>query len=326
MPVIIFGGSGFIGTHLIDRLLIKDPSNKIFNCDLVDKKRLINCIYKKCDVRTKIKINIENSADSIIYNLAAVHKTPGHYDYEYFETNILGAENVCNFARENKINTLIFTSSIATYRASEEIKFENSLPMPNTPYGISKLIAEEIHKRWQVEDPENRKLIILRPGVVFGKGEKGNLTRLYQSLKKRMFVYPGRHDTKKACIYVKDLVRIMLEIDKNKHSGIYIYNMCYQEPHTIKEIISTICDVTGVPKPFGKVPAWILKSSASMFSNIGKITGKQFLGIHPDRITKLMLSTNISGEKLTNSNYHLQYSLSEAINDWFTDCDFQGLF
>ncbi len=101
----------------------------------------------------------------------AIHKTPGHNDYEYFETNIKGADNICNYARENKINTIFFTSSIAPYGAFENLKEETSLPMPNTPYGISKLVVEEIYKRWQAEDLLNRRLIILCPGVVFGKGE-----------------------------------------------------------------------------------------------------------------------------------------------------------
>lgn len=54
--------------------------------------------------------------------------------------------------------------------------------MPNTPYGISKLVAEKIHEVWQAKD-KSRELTIVRPGIVYGKGEHGNMTRLYWSQK-----------------------------------------------------------------------------------------------------------------------------------------------
>ena len=61
---------------------------------------------------------------TVVFNFAAVHRTPGHPDYAYFETNIKGAENVCNFATAHGINHIVFTSSIAPYGASEEQKTE----------------------------------------------------------------------------------------------------------------------------------------------------------------------------------------------------------
>lgn len=119
------------------------------------------------------------TSEDIIFNFAAVHRTPGHEDYEYFETNIKRAENVTNFAVKYGIKKIVFTSSIAPYGAAEELKSETTLATPNTAYGISKLVAEKIHMIWQNGDIENRQLTIVRPGVVFGKGENGNFTRLY---------------------------------------------------------------------------------------------------------------------------------------------------
>jgi nucleoside-diphosphate-sugar epimerase len=305
MESIIFGGRGFIGTHLD-----KNMKESIIY-DLKDSH--------KNDIRYEIQIELEKSPFKKIFNLAAVHKTPGHQNHEYFETNIKGAENVCEFARENKINTIVFTSSIAPYGASEYLKTEESLPMPNTPYGISKLVAEEIHKRWQAEDPQNRKLIIVRPGVVFGKGEGGNFTRLYQSLKKHMFFYPGRKDTRKAAIYVKDLVRLMIEMVEKEAPGVHLFNMCYPEPHTIEEIVHTISRVTGVSANIPLIPGWALKTAAAGVYGSGRLFGKKIMGIHPDRVKKLMISTNISGKKLQDAGYQLNYSLEEAIADWYND-------
>jgi len=261
-----------------------------------------------------------------VFNLAAIHKTPGHKYHEYFETNINGAENVCAFARLNKVKTIVFTSSIAPYAATEVEKTETVLPMPNTPYGISKLVAEEIHKRWQAEKSDERKLIIVRPGVVFGQNEGGNFTRLYRAMKSGRFFYPGRKDTKKAAIYVKDLVRLMVEMAEKEEPGVHIYNTVYAPCYTIEEICKTMAKVTDAKEPKLTVPAGVLKMAASTIHLFGKVIGKSFDGIHPDRVKKLMVSTNINGQKLLNHGYKMEYSLEEAISDWWNDCNQKGLY
>lgn len=115
MNYIIFGGSGFIGTHLIH--LLKDeclkPGDKIYDLDIVmpgeegvvpgivEKNEGVE--YIRLDVRQAIEFDFEPTKDDIIFNLAAVHRTPGHPDHAYFETNIRGAENVTAFAEKHNI-------------------------------------------------------------------------------------------------------------------------------------------------------------------------------------------------------------------------------
>ena len=312
---IIFGASGFIGSHLIKML-----GTDSINFDLIQKGKT----SKLYDIRESID-RVENNI-SVVFNLAAIHKTPGHKYHEYFETNINGAENVCAFARLNKVKTIVFTSSIAPYAATEVEKTETVLPMPNTPYGISKLVAEEIHKRWQAEKSDERKLIIVRPGVVFGQNEGGNFTRLYRAMKSGRFFYPGRKDTKKAAIYVKDLVRLMVEMAEKEEPGVHIYNTVYAPCYTIEEICKTMAKVTDAKEPKLTVPAGVLKMAASTIHLFGKVIGKSFDGIHPDRVKKLMVSTNINGQKLLNHGYKMVYSLEEAISDWWNDCNQKGLY
>ncbi|CAM3757329.1 NAD(P)-dependent oxidoreductase [Mucilaginibacter galii] len=319
MNYLIFGGAGFIGSHLTKYISAQQINGNVLSYDIAAKA---HNEFTYLDVRKPISIDLPDLSGSVIYNLAAVHTTPGHADKEYFETNILGAENICNFARQNHINTIIFTSSIAPYGPSEDLKSETTMPMPNTPYGISKLTAEYIHKVWQAEDPANRKLFIVRPGVVFGKQEGGNFTRLYQSMKKGFFFYPGRKDTTKAAVYVKDVVRILYEASANNTSkGVDTYNLTYYPAPTIQEICEIMAEVTKVNKPQILVPAPLLKLAASTLYYTGSIIGKKINGIHPDRVKKLMISTNISGKKLSESQFHLKYSLREAIDDWFNDCN-----
>ena len=328
MNYLIFGGEGFIGSHLVEYLNkeLGASYNSIFSLDIAEKQKNRQCNFIYCDVREDIHLEIPNLRESIIFNLAAVHTTPGHPDHEYFETNIYGAEKITSFAEKNGIEQISFTSSIAPYGASEDEKTEQTLPMPNTPYGISKYVAENIHRIWQAKDAQNRKLVIVRSGVVFGRGEGGNYTRLFNSMKKGFFFYPGRKDTIKACIYVKDVVRILYETLQKSETNLTLLNLTYYPAPDIERICGEIASVTSVKKPTLLIPAWLMMFAAKSIHLTGSLLGLKFSGIHPDRIKKVMISTNINGEKLSKSTLKLKYTLREAIVDWQKDCDGGGLF
>lgn len=340
MNYIIFGGSGFIGTHLIKLLKAEylKEGDKIYDLDIVMPgeegvvpgvvEKIDGVEYVRLDVREPIKFDFDPTPNDIIFNLAAVHRTPGHPDYAYFETNIKGAENVTAFAEKYSIKKILFTSSIAPYGAAEELKEETTLPTPNTPYGISKLVAEKIHMIWQAkgegdEKGNKRELTIVRPGIVYGKGEHGNMTRLYKGQKGHYFVYTGRKDTIKACIYVKELCRFfayrMIEKD---FPGVDIYNCTFEPAYNIQQICETMQKATGLKRHIPLIPGGLLMTVATI---VGPLGGKK-LGIHPARVKKLMISTNICGKKLAASGYKFHYTLEESFRDWFEDCNREGLF
>lgn len=309
---IIFGGCGFIGTHTANLLREKYPDAKVYIADLLaDGSEFL----RRVDVRQEISMSGEFGKDTLIFNFAAIHRTPGHPDHAYFETNIRGAENVCDFARKHGINNIVFTSSIAPYGAAEDLKSEDTLPTPNTPYGISKLVAEKIHREWAAESAD-RRLSIVRPGIVFGTGEHGNMTRLYKGLKSHKFAYAGRKDTIKACIYVKDLARVMLAMAENEQAGrIQLHNCCYYPSFTIEQICKTMLKATGMRRWIPFIPRKPMMAAATVCGIFGGLG----LGICPARVKKLMVSTNINGYKLS-QNYPLSYTLEEAFVDWWRDC------
>lgn len=314
MDYLIFGGSGFIGHHLVNFINKEEKGDSIIYD--IEKPKTKNINFERVDVREHINTELLSTEDSVIFNLAAVHRTPGHPSNDYFETNMLGAENICNYAREHNINTIVFTSSIAVYGTYEDKKSENTIPMPDIPYGISKLSAEYIHKLWQQEDPQKRKLIIIRPGVVFGENENGNFTRLINSISQGTFFYPGRRDTIKACIYVKDLVDAMFQIIDKAEKGINIYNFTYDPAPSINEICSVISQEGNLKPPKIKLPSFILLAISKL---LYALTKKE--GIHPDRVKKLTISNNIDGKKLKNE-FELKYGLKRGISDWMKDTNF----
>ena len=145
-------------------------------------------------------------------------------------------------------------------------------------------------------------------------------------MKSGRFFYPGRKDTKKAAIYVKDLIRLMVEMAEKEPLGVHIFNTVYTPCYTIEEICQSVAKVTNVKEPRFTVPPGLLQTTASMISGFSKLIGKSFDGIHLDRVKKLMISTNISGKKLEDNNYILKFSLRQGIEDWFESCDNNGLF
>lgn len=313
------------------------PERRVYCLDLVEPSDGRNITFIHCDVRKPIVLpdDVKPTEEDVIFNFAAIHRTPGHPDHDYFETNIRGAENVTAFAEEWGIKKIVFTSSIAPYGASEEEKFEDTLPTPNTAYGISKLVAEKIHQLWAERgtriqrintDEETlhseRRLLIVRPGVVFGKGENGNFTRLYWSIRGGKFAYPGRKDTIKACIYVKELVRFMLyKISEERGvSSNYIYNCCYEPAYTIEHICEAMKKVTGLKRHILDIPNWLIMPAAAVIGALGAP-----MGICPARVKKLQVSTNICGKKMAESGYKFKWTFEEALNDWFEDNDRKGL-
>ncbi len=330
MNYVITGGTGFIGTHLTNLILEKYPDAKVWNLDIVKPgtpnpvvKNYIPAVrdgqslgstYINHDIRKPIEnLPFTPTSEDVVFNFAAVHRTPGHPDIEYFETNMKGAENVCAFAEKYGIKNIVFTSSIAPYGASEELKEETTLPTPNTPYGISKLVAEKIHIAWQ-HGGEGRKLTIVRPGVVFGRGENGNFTRLYWGIRKHSFAYPGRKDTIKACVYVKELVRFIMWNVEERKTPFDIFNCTFEPAYTIEQIVDVMKKVTGLHQAVPYIPNAVIMPAAVGAQMVGSP-----MGICPARVKKLQISTNICGKKMANCGYKFKWTFDEAIADWFND-------
>lgn len=305
---IIFGGTGFIGSHMTEDLLSWDPDERVTLADIVPPQGQLaeRVEFVQCDVRKPIDDEIGDA--DLIVNLAAVHRTPGHPDRDYHETNEYGATNVTEFARRNGISRIWFTSSIAVYGPDEAVKTEQSEPTPVSAYGKSKLEAERIHRLWATEG-DRRRLVIARPATVFGSGEGGNFTRLARAMRRRAFIYPGRRDTLKACGYVRDLAPSLAFMEQFA-DPIELYNFAYPEPPTIEQVCQGFVTAGGLPRPRLTVPADVLTLAGRCLSAVGVDA------VDPERIQKLMHSTNIAGEELARRGYVFAYGLEDGLRDW----------
>jgi GlcNAc-P-P-Und epimerase len=329
---VIFGGAGFIGIFYAKTLIKKECYEKIYLLDFeaVESKGnkyrelfilnnpLIEQVF--CDVRNEIDFNPPETV-SLVCNFAAVHREPGHENFAYFQTNLLGAHNVCEWSEKKGCDHVLFTSSIAPYGSGEIEKDESTIPEPTTAYGSSKLVAEKIHQIWQARG-EGRQLVIVRPGVVFGPSEGGNVSRLIKAVQKRYFFYTGNQNTRKAGIYVKELCNAMdwvFNSKKSKTDGVTLFNMSMNPAPSIEEYVDTIAKVSGVKAWFPTVPAGLLLFASYVVDFVAKIFGISH-PFSPVRIKKLVRSNNISPSYLIEKGYPYLYSLDDAFIDWKKDC------
>lgn len=326
---VLFGGTGFIGTHFARFLLAHNLAKTVILADIEPPNKPLwsstaqkelsdpRVRYVPVDVCSSIShTDLPERAD-LILNFAAIHREPGHEAHEYFETNLKGAENICQWAETIGCKTIIFTSSISPYGPTEEEKNEASIPVPVTAYGASKLAAEKIHLAWQ-RGGSDRRLVIVRPGVVFGPGEGGNVSRLVRSIIKGYFFYAGNQNTRKAGGYVKELCNAMmwvLEWQQTQQQSVTLFNFSVEPTPTLQEYVSAVCKVAQIQRSPLKVPYPLLLGVSYPIAQIAKIFGLN-QPIDPVRIRKLVRSNNIVPDFLRTAGYPYQYTLEKALEDW----------
>ncbi|MFG1275648.1 NAD-dependent epimerase/dehydratase family protein [Xanthobacter flavus] len=310
---LVFGGAGFIGSHLLTYLAATGEYDGLFSADLAEPRfRVPGVNYEQVDVREPIPEHLAPGATEI-YNLAAVHTTPGHEDWEYYWTNVLGATHVVDFSRKRAIYNMVFTSSIAVYGPSETLKDEDAPLDAESAYGRSKLAAEKIHSLWQAESPESRRLVIVRPAVIYGYTERGNFTRLAGLLRRRRFVFPGRTDTIKACGYVEDLVgsmRWVLDLGLPATT----YNFCHPTRYTMAEICAAFSQVAGYAPANIVMPLYPMLFAGWLFEKAASVGLRT--SINRARVMKLVRSNNISPKRLSELGYPYRYNLEESLRKW----------
>lgn len=311
---IIFGGTGYIGTQLAKYFLERKRFDKIILSDIEPLKiQSLNesekVVYYQCDVRNEIPPQVGEGVEWI-FNLAAVHREPGHEHWEYFDTNLKGARNISRFADAVDCKNLFFTSSIAVYGPTIEETTEHILKTPNSAYGSSKYAAELIQEKWRVSKP-GRRFIVVRPGVVYGPGDPGNILRMIKAIQKGYFAYPGSMDIKKSYAYIYGLLESMIFfMDKDIEQIKYNYVENPTEP--LSELTDIIKEELNSKAPILSLPMFLLKPASKV---IHKMIGDR-TPIHPRRVEKAAMPTNIIPQVLIDQGFKFIYDFRTSLKHW----------
>ena len=308
---IIFGGSGYTGTQLARRLAERGWSRVL----LADRKPPTGPVpsgveYRACDVREPIDRQIGVVAADWIFNFAAIHREPGHGYEEYFDTNLPGARTVCDYAQLTGCDQLLFTSSIAVYGQIQRPTDERTPTYPDTAYGISKLCAEIIHQGWQHCAP-GRRLVIVRPGVIYGPGEAGNITRMVHAIRKGVFVMPGDGSVRKSYAYIYGFID-SIEFMLTRPEPFLCYNYVERDTEPLRDLVAHVVALLGVRRPLLRVPRAVLVGIAHAV----QIATHGRSPIHPVRVRKAGQSTHIVPAELVRLGFEFRYDFASSLRHW----------
>lgn len=278
MKILITGIHGFVGTNLVKKL---SKVHTIYGLDIVSPQKDGVKYTFSWDYLDK-EDGIPN-VDAIIHLAGKAHDTKNQSAADvYFKVNTELTKRIYDYYLKSKAKKFIFFSSVkaAADRVEGDFVDENVVPSPKGPYGESKIAAEEfIRKKEDVRRKNNQETYILRPCMIHGPGNKGNLNLLYGFVSKGIPWPLGAFENKRTFTSIDNLCYIIEGLlNKNVESG--IYNINDDEAISTNELIEIICSALGKKAHIWRIPRVLMEGFA-------KLGGVLHLSLNPERLQKL---------------------------------------
>jgi len=303
---IVIGGSGFVGSRLISAI------NKD-NCLNLDKihSPFYPDITKICDVRSIKEISVFENCNCVIL-LAAEHRDDVTPSSLYYDVNVQGTKNVLEAMDTKGIKNLIFTSSVAIYGLNKENPDETHAEDPFNHYGKSKWQAEGVIKEWYKKDPKGKSVTIIRPTVIFGERNRGNVYNLLKQISSGKFMMIGKGQNKKSMAYVGNIVALIKDRLDKTESGYHIFNYADKPDFSMTELVSVIENKMNISVPKSKIPYWLGMLGGYGFDLLGLVARKR-LAVSSVRVKKFCATTQFDASKV-HSSFKAPYTLEEGLN------------
>jgi len=265
------------------------------------------------DIRDKKKLVSNLPATEWLVLLAAEHRDDVSPASLYHDVNVDGTKNVLAAMDNKNIRKIIFTSTVAVYGLNKKNPDENFKEDPFNDYGKSKWQAEEVLRNWYNEDPGNRTLIIVRPTVVFGPDNRGNVYNLLKQISSGKFLMIGKGNNKKSMAYVENLVSFIKYCIDENFEGYHLYNYVDKPDYSMNELIEVSERSLNKKLPPVRIPYAIGYMGGLCFDALAFITRKSF-SISSVRIKKFCAVTQFSSDKLSGTGYRPVYTLEEGLD------------
>ena len=274
MKIIITGTSGFVGQNLSKYLTFENFE--------VQSLSLRNEDWKS---------TLDTTANAIIHLAGKAHDTKNtSHSSEYFTVNTELTKQLFDVFLTSEIQDFIYFSSVkAVADTVENILYEDEIPQPKTPYGMSKLKAEEYILSHQI--PKNKRVFIIRPCMIHGEGNKGNLNLLYNVVKKGIPYPLGAFDNERSFLSINNLNFLISNILKNKNIKSGIYNFADDDFVSTNQLVLIISRVINKKSKLLRVPKSIIK-------NIAKLGDVLKLPLNSEKLTKLTENYKVSNQKI----------------------------
>ena len=303
--ILIIGGSGFVGTRLIDHL----GSNNILNFD----KKNSHC-YEEIttigDITNIDDLKLSKSISTVVL-LAAEHRDDVLPKSLYYDVNVQGTKNVLKAMDMAGIKNLIFTSSVAVYGLNKNNPDETTLADPFNHYGKSKWQAEKIIENWCLNGNNGKSVTIIRPTVIFGERNRGNVFNLLRQISTKRFIMIGKGNNKKSMAYIGNIVAFISERIQSIDSGLNVYNYSDKPDKTMSELILHVSKILNHKVNEFKLPFFFGMMVGYFFDVISIITKKKYV-ISSVRVKKFCATTQFNSDK-AHSIFEAPFSLEEGL-------------
>ena len=212
----------------------------------------------------------------------------------YQQINVEGTRLLLEAARRAHVRRFIFFSSVKSVGEGGEaiLDEECSLP-PETPYGRTKLDAENL----VLNATGIPHITILRPSMVYGPGNPGNLGRMISGVKKGFFPPFPKINNQRSMVHVEDVVQAAWLAAENPQAHKQIYIVTDGQVYSTRQIYEWICQALGKPVPNWSIPLPFLQGLARIGDGIGVVRGKRFM-FDTDALAKLTGSAVYSSAKI----------------------------
>ena len=307
MKILLIGGSGFIGTEFTSTLIKSGHTVSILD---IRRSEAYPELCTVGDIRNLDKVKEAMTDIDIVYNLAAEHADNVDPISLYYEVNVEGSKNVISAAKEMGVKRLVYTSTAALYGLDKGEVEESMTPEPFNDYGKSKLQAEEAFIQWANESTEHH-LIVLRPTVLFGESNRGNVYNLFKQIDGCFFAMIGAGKNQKSLGYVKNITAFM-EFIIDLPPGTHIFNFTDKPDLSMKKLVEIARKELGKGDRYLKIPFWLGLLIGFGFDLASRCTGKKF-AISSIRVKKFCEHTILNSDRLLETGFKAPYSLPDAI-------------
>ena len=308
MKIAVIGGSGFIGGRLIKRL---SAEHRVLNIDRVQRDDL-PCESVVGDVRSPASFASQLAGYDLIILLAAEHRDDVSPVSLYYDVNVEGMRNVLAAMDEHGITRLVFTSTVAVYGIDRESPpGETDALAPFNDYGVSKMQAEALLNAWQAKDSA-RSALVLRPTVLFGEGNRGNVYNLLNMVHSGKFLMIGNGKNRKSMAYVGNFVAFLQHSIRSGFQGLEVFNFVDTPDMNMNTLVAQIYAFKGKPAPRIRLPYFIGITAGYFCDVLSKLVRKP-LPVSSTRVRKFCASTEINATKMLATGFVAPIKLEDSI-------------
>lgn len=304
MKILISGGTGFVGTNISKYLLSKGTFNII---GLERKKTAAQTILWEELEETEIPLDTE----VFIHLTGKAHDLSGGADEdEYMKVNVdLTKKLFQKFTTHPTATKFIFLSSVkAAADTVEHILTEEVIPTPQTPYGRSKLAAETYLLNAPL--PAHKKVYILRPCIIHGPGNKGNLNLLYNVIKKGIPYPLGAFNNQRSFLSIGNLCFIIEQLLVRDISA-GIYNIADTDPISTNHLVKLIGNSLHKKARVLSIPRFLI-------NGLSRISDVLKLPLNSQQVRKMTDNYVVSNKKILNAiQTDLPYPVNEGLKNTF---------